>query len=100
MNKHRCSLCHKPLPIDHSQIKVGDKVTFSYQVTKMTQTKTSVKISERTGTVVSISSPRVEIIYRGSRQWLELTDVTPYDAPNALTVAFQGLCECNGDNHE
>lgn len=100
MNKYRCSSCHKPLPIDHSQIKVGDKVTFSYQVMKITKNRTSIKISERTGTVVSISSPRVEIIYRGSRQWLELTDVTPYDAPNALTAALQGLCECKGDNHE
>lgn len=98
--RYRCSSCHKPLPIDHSVIKVGDKVNFCLQVTKVTKNGTSVKMSERTGTVISINSPRVEVIYRGSRQWLELTDVTPYDAPNALTVAFQGLCECNGDNHE
>ncbi|TQI78736.1 hypothetical protein FHU10_1223 [Serratia fonticola] len=99
-DQYRCSSCHKPLPIDHSKIKVGDKVDFSYQVTKITKNGASIKISSRTGKVVSVTSTHAEVTYRGVNHLMELTDITPYDAPNALTIAMQGLCECKGDNHE
>lgn len=92
MNNYRCSVCDKFLPIDKSQIKTGDKVSISVGTankngTKIRYTSKRACVVDITGDSVTVTSGQKEIV-------VSLDVASPVDAPNALTVAFIGECNC------
>lgn len=97
MNKYRCSKCDKMLPIDKSSIKAGDKVNILIERTKRTPSSTSIRYSSNKVSVVEVNNDLVKARFGSNIEELTLDDVTPADAPNTLTYAFIGMCECGGD---
>lgn len=95
MNNYRCSICNKFLPIDKSQIKTGDKVSISVGTANKNGTK--IRYTSKKACVVDISGYAVTVTTGRKEMVVSLDLVSPADAPNALTVAFIGECDCRGD---
>ncbi len=93
-HKYRCEVCNKFIRPDEFDISVGDKVNFQLSVTKCSAKGMSVKVSSRTGTVLSLNSGLAEVFARGNTLRIPLDQLTPIDAPSPLTYAFCGTCEC------
>ena len=92
MNNYRCSVCNKFLPIDKSQIKTGDKVSIS--VGTVNKNGSRVRYSSKKASVVDVSGDSVTVISGRKEMVVSLDVVSPAEAPNALTVAFIGKCDC------
>ena len=93
-HNYRCEICSKFIRPDEFDISVGDKVNFQLSVTKCSAKRTSVKVSSRTGKVLSINAETAEVVARGNTFRIPLEQLTPIDAPSPLTYAFCGTCEC------
>ncbi len=93
-HKYRCEVCNKFIRPDEFDIYVGDKVNFQISVTKISAKRTSVKVSSRTGKILSINAEMAEVAARGNTLNIPLDQLTPIDAPSPLTYAFCGTCEC------
>ncbi|ENL1650463.1 hypothetical protein AB4U24_004838 [Raoultella ornithinolytica] len=92
MNNYRCSVCDKFLPIDKSQIKTGDKVSIS--VGTVNKNGSRVRYTSKKARVVDVSGDSVTVISGRKEMVVSLDVVSPAEAPNALTVAFIGECDC------
>ncbi|WP_113632192.1 hypothetical protein DUT67_14680 [Pectobacterium peruviense] len=97
MNKYRCTKCDKMLPVDKSSIKAGDKVNILIERVKQSQRSTNIRYSTKKVTVIEVNNDLVKIQFGDGVKELSLDDVSPADAPNTLTYAFIGVCECGGD---
>ncbi|MCW2478869.1 hypothetical protein [Candidatus Symbiopectobacterium sp. NZEC135] len=97
MSKYRCPKCNKMIPVDKSSIKAGDKVNILIERAKRTSRSTSIRYSSKKVTVVEVNNDLVKVRFGSNIEELTLDDVTPADAPNTLTYAFIGMCECGGD---
>lgn len=97
MSKYRCPKCDKMIPVDKSSIKAGDKVNILLERVKRTPRSTSIRYSTKKVTVVEVNNDLVKVRFGSNIEELALDDVTPADAPNTLTYAFIGMCECGGD---
>lgn len=96
MKNYKCPTCNKVIPVDRSEIKAGDEVSFC----KVTQTSKSARFSSREGIVDCREGDVVLVKYRKELIPLNIKDVTPAGAPGPLTYAFVGTCECEGSNHD
>lgn len=92
MNNYRCSVCDKFLPIDKSQIKTGDKVSISIGTANKNGTR--IRYTSKRACVVDITGDSVTVTSGREKMVVSLDMVSPADAPNALTVAFIGKCDC------
>ncbi|CAB1217913.1 MULTISPECIES: hypothetical protein [Klebsiella/Raoultella group] len=92
MNNYRCSVCNKFLAIDKSQIKTGDKVSIS--VGTANKNGTRIRYTSKRACVVDITGDSVTVTSGRKEMVVSLDVVSPLDAPNALTVAFIGECNC------
>ncbi|HAV4522300.1 hypothetical protein [Acinetobacter baumannii] len=90
MKKYKCPSCKKMIPVDSSEIKAGDEVSFC----KVMQTSKSARFSSREGIVECREGDVVLVKYRKEIIPLNIKDVSPVDAPSPLTYAFVGTCEC------
>lgn len=99
MSKYRCPKCDKMIPVDKSSIKAGDKVNILIERAKCTSRSTSISYSysSKKITVVEVNNDLVKVRFGSNIEELALDDVTPADAPNTLTYAFIGRCECGGN---
>ncbi|MEO3358565.1 hypothetical protein [Acinetobacter haemolyticus] len=88
---YRCESCDKYIPVDRSNIKVGDDVSF----TTTYQTSRTARFSSKQGTVKAITGDVCEINVGKKTYLRNIADVSPTDAPNALTYALFGTCKCN-----
>ncbi|PJG67793.1 hypothetical protein [Acinetobacter seifertii] len=95
MKNYKCPTCEKVIPVDLSEIKAGDEVSFC----KVTQTSKSARFSSRDGIVESRKGDVVLVKYRKELIPLNIKDVTPAGAPGPLTYAFVGTCECEVAEH-
>ncbi|EEY78940.1 hypothetical protein HMPREF0012_01809 [Acinetobacter calcoaceticus RUH2202] len=96
MKNYNCSTCKKMIPVDRSEIKAGDEVSFC----KVTQTSKSARFSSREGIVECREGDVVLVKYRKELIPLNIKDVSPSDAPSPLTYAFVGTCGCEVANHD
>ena len=96
MKNYKCSTCNKVIPVDRSEIKAGDEVSFF----RVTQTSKSARFSSREGIVECREGDVVLVKYRKELIPLNIKDVTPAGAPGPLTYAFVGTCECVEANHD
>lgn len=92
MNNYLCSVCNKFLPIDKSQIKTGDKVSIS--VATVNKNGSRVRYTSKKSSVVDVSGDSVTVISGRKEMVVSLDVVSPAEAPNPLTVAFIGICDC------
>lgn len=60
MKDYNCPTCKKMIPVDRSEIKAGDEVSFC----KVTQTSKSARFSSREGTVECREGDVVLVKYR------------------------------------
>ncbi|MFJ5507706.1 hypothetical protein [Pectobacterium jejuense] len=97
MRKYRCTKCDKMLPVDKSSIKAGDKVNILIERVKQSQRSTNIRYSTKKVTVIEVSNDLVKVQFGDGVKELLLDDVSPADAPNTLTYAFIGVCECGGE---
>lgn len=95
MNNYRCSVCNKFLPIDKSQIKTGDKISIS--VGTVNKNGSRIRYTSKKASVVEVSGDSVTVTSGRKEMVVSIDMVSPADAPNALTVAFIGECDCKGD---
>lgn len=90
MSKYLCPTCDKFIPADKAAIKPGDKVKFSKSVSKGQR----IRITSVTGIVQSADADTCKVRYRGEVLLIPRSQLSPDDAPNPLTYAFCGTCEC------
>lgn len=90
MRNYQCPECNKMIPVDRSAIKAGDTVSFC----KINQTSRSARFSSKEGKVINRVGDQVTVQYRKEIIKFDIDAVTPADAPNPLTYAFSGTCEC------
>lgn len=90
MKNYNCPTCNKIIPVDRSSIKAGDKVSFC----KVTAHSRSARYSSKEGVITERDGDIVSVKYRRESLVFNINDVTPADAPNPLTYAFCGTCEC------
>ena len=88
---YRCESCDKYIPVDRSNIKVGDAVSF----TTTYQTSRTARFSSKEGKVKAIIGDICEISVAKKVYVKNIADVSPTDAPNALTYALFGTCKCD-----
>lgn len=88
---YRCKSCDKYIPVDRSNIKVGDEVSF----TTTYETSNSARFSSKTGKVIDIAGDICEVVVKKKSYFKNIRDVSPDDAPNPLTYALFGLCKCS-----
>lgn len=94
MSAHQCDICKKYKAVDRSKIKIGDDVKFTVKVS----TSRSIRLTSKSGTVVARDENALMVRARKSIYNLDLSEVTPEGAPNNLTYALFGTCECEGEN--
>lgn len=92
MNNCRCPVCNKFLPIDKSQIKAGDKVSISIGIANKNGTR--IRYTSKRACVVDITGDNATVTSGRKKMVVSLDVVSPVDAPNALTIAFIGECDC------
>ncbi|WP_323636258.1 hypothetical protein [Pectobacterium polaris] len=97
MSKYRCTKCDKMLPVDKSSIKAGDKVNVLIERVKQSKRSTNIRYSTKKVTVIEVNNDLVKVQFGDGVKELLLDDVSPADAPNTLTYAFIGVCECGGE---
>lgn len=95
MKDYNCPTCKKMIPVDRSEIKAGDSVSFC----KTIQTSKSARFSTKEGIVDCREGDVVLVKYRQEIIPLNVKDVSPVDAPSPLTYAFVGTCECKEAGH-
>ncbi|WP_154971458.1 hypothetical protein [Klebsiella michiganensis] len=97
MNNYRCSVCDKFFPVDKSQIKAGDKVSISIGKVVNNRNGTKIRYTSKKAYVINITGDSVTVTTGRKEMVVSLDVVSPADAPNALTVAFIGECDCKGE---
>ncbi|EKB36563.1 hypothetical protein ACT4U1_16170 [Acinetobacter baumannii] len=90
MKDYNCPTCKKMIPVDRSEIKAGDTVSFCKKI----QTSKSARFSTKEEIVDCREEDVVLVKYRKELIPLNIKDVSPVDAPSPLTYAFVGTCEC------
>jgi hypothetical protein len=91
----RCESCRKFLPdaLVKKPIKEGDKVSF---INTTRSAKGVIRMSAKDGVVQKIDGDLATVkVPRMSPQLVRVEHLEHQDKPNALTVHFVGLCECN-----
>lgn len=95
MKDYNCPTCKKMIPVDLSQIKAGDAVSFC----KKTTTKRTARFSTKQGVIESRAGDVVIVKYKNESLPMHISDVTPADAPSPLAYGFCGVCECPTDTN-
>lgn len=90
MSEYRCKTCDKFIPVDQAAIKPGDKVNF----TKTVVNGQRIRMTCVTGIVQAADKDTLKVMYRGKTMVIPRNGASPTDAPNPLTYAFGGTCEC------
>lgn len=98
MSEWKCQACGKYLPIDHSAIKEGDKVTFTTTIIN----NRSVRCSTKDGLV--LQSGKTFLLVQPTRCRKPVDPVRihrngahPIGAPSSLSYQLFGTCECKKD---
>lgn len=92
MSQYRCGKCDKFKKPDLSQIGIGSTVSFTVATKPSSRT---MRFSSKTGVVTGVEGDALTIkVKRGGTYVEKRQNVTPEGAPNALTYAFCGTCEC------
>ncbi|OBU12191.1 hypothetical protein [Morganella psychrotolerans] len=94
MRKYRCSVCAKPTPADRLTVNAGDSVNITIEKTKVTPSRTTVRIVNRVGKVTVIEDDIAAVIYRGKVYWIPIKELVPAGAPSGIVRALFGECEC------
>lgn len=94
MRKYWCPVCEKPIPADQLAVNVGDKVNITIEYTKITPSRTSVRVVSRSGKITAIENDIAAVTYRGKVYRRLVSVLVPADAPGMITRALHGECEC------
>lgn len=94
MRKYWCSACEKPIPADQLTVNTGDKANMTIEYTKITPSRTTVRIVSRVGKITNIENDIATVIYRGKVYRRSVAVLVPADAPGIITRALHGECEC------
>ncbi|MDI9276223.1 hypothetical protein QMZ65_03255 [Pantoea sp. EABMAA-21] len=85
----RCKQCHKWYG-KPKEVKVGDDVAFTFEKVSGKRRQ----ICGRVGKLFLIKDDGFSVIYRGTVHHAD--EVASPDEPSPLTLAFCGVCECEG----
>ncbi|MER2952599.1 hypothetical protein [Morganella morganii] len=94
MRKYWCPECGKPTPTDQSTVNVGDKVNITIEHTKITPSRTTVRVVNRVGKVTDIKDDIAAVTYRGKIYLINTGELVPAGAPGGIVRAMCGECEC------
>lgn len=94
MRKYWCPECGKPTPTDQSTVNVGDKVNITIEHTKITPSRTTVRVVSRVGKVTDIKDDIAAVTYRGKVYRIHTGELVPAGAPGGIVRAMCGECEC------
>lgn len=94
MRKYWCPVCEKPVPADQLAVNVGDKVNITIEQTKITPSRTTVRVVNRVGKVAGIKNDIAAVTYRGKIYRVHTGDLVPVGAPGGIVRAMYGECEC------
>ena len=94
MRKYWCPECGKPTPADQQAVNVGDKVNIAIDYTKITPTRTTMRVVIRAGKITAIENDIAAVTYRGKVYRRLVAVLVPADAPGMITRALHGECEC------
>lgn len=94
MRKYWCPECGKPTPTDQSTVNVGDKVNITIEHTKITPSRTTVRVVNRVGKVTDIKNDIAAVTYRGKIYLINTGELVPAGAPGGIVRAMCGECEC------
>jgi hypothetical protein len=96
-DKYYCTTCSKlKTPDGPFPLEPGDKVNFPQQ----SRVGQYIRVRSVTGTVLEVLTKTALVRYKGENYQVGRLDVTPVDAPNALTYSFSELCECSKESVE
>ncbi len=90
MIDYQCDICKKYKAVDRSKIEIGDDVNFTTKVS----TSRSIRLTSKSGTVVARDGDALMVNSNSKLYNLHISEVTPEDAPNNLTYALFGICDC------
>ncbi|ENY6783348.1 hypothetical protein ACF1CY_000764 [Providencia rettgeri] len=95
-NQYWCPTCDKPFPPENFPIHVGDTVDYmTQQVCKDENGRRFLRYQAEEGEVLKIEGENAFIACEGGdKDWFPLGSLTLSAAPNALTMALSGVCEC------
>ncbi|MEM8145631.1 hypothetical protein Q4R42_16865 [Morganella morganii subsp. sibonii] len=94
MRKYWCPVCEKPVPADQLAVNVGDKVNITIEHTKITPSRTTVRVVNRVGKVAGIKNDIAAVTYRGKIYRINAGELVPAGAPGGIVRAMCGECEC------
>ncbi|QXO58498.1 hypothetical protein JC794_03925 [Morganella morganii] len=94
MRKYWCPVCEKPVPADQLAVNVGDKVNITIEHTKITPSRTTVRVVSRVGKVTDIKDDIAAVTYRGKVYRIHTGELVPAGAPGGIVRAMCGECEC------
>ncbi|MET4859241.1 hypothetical protein [Morganella morganii] len=94
MRKYWCLECGKPTPADQSTVNVGDKVNITIEYTKITPSRTTVRVVNRVGKLTDIKDDIATVTYRGKVYRIHARELSPAGAPGGIVRALYGECEC------
>lgn len=96
-DRYYCAACNKlKRPDGPFPLEPGDKVNFPLQ----SSMSRSIRMRSVTGTVLEVLTKTAIVRHKGENYQVGRLDVTPVDAPNALTYSFSELCECSKESVE
>lgn len=94
MRKYWCPECGKPFPADKPPVNAGDKVNITIEYTKITPSRTTVRVVNRVGKVTDIKDDIAAVTYRGKVYRVHTGELIPAGAPSEIARAVFGECEC------
>ena len=94
MRKYWCLVCEKPIPADQLAVNVGDKVNITIEYTKITPSRTTVRVVSRVGKVTDIKDDIAAVTYRGKVYRVHTRELIPAGAPSGIARAVFGECDC------
>ncbi|MER2951094.1 hypothetical protein [Morganella morganii] len=95
MRKYWCPVCEKPIPAAQLIVNTGDKVNFTMQRIKMTRSGIRVCCSNKVGKITDIKNDIADVTYRGRVYQMNISRLSPADAPGSLSRLISGECECS-----
>lgn len=98
-NKYWSPKCDKPFPPENFSIQVGDKVDYmTEQVCEDESGRRFLRYQAEEGEVLKIEGENAFIACEdGDEDWFPLGSLTLSAAPNVLTMALTGVCECKSE---
>ncbi|APV88269.1 hypothetical protein [Salmonella enterica] len=89
----KCPTCGKYAEKEAS-FRLGDKVSFVWQVVSTTPQRARVRVTTKTGKVTSLTNSSAVVRSRGKDYLLDQGALSPANEPSPLTVMMTGVCQC------